>query len=344
MRRGLTILVAVALLAAVLAPGTSYAATSKSKLQKSAKELAGQLAKMRAEFNSAQRDYERSLSRLENTGYRIRAIDRRYAAEGKKLEEAQALLGRRASSLYRGGDEADMTSFIMGAVTFDDLITRLDYIAMITNRDASLIAEIKALRQNLVKTRAELDAQRKERQAEYSQQKATRAVLYKKLAARQGEYNKIQGQLNAALARERASGYVTWAPKGANGMVFPVRGVHSYRNSWGEPRSGGRHHKGTDIMAPRGAPVVATVSGTVMSKYSRLGGKTIYLTGDNGWRYYYAHLNGYVVTSGRVKAGQLIAYNGSTGNASGGAPHVHFQMQYHGGAWVNPYPYLRGME
>ena len=91
-------------------------------------------------------------------------------------------------------------------------------------------------------------------------------------------------------------------------------------------------------MAGAGARrVVATCDGTVSSKEGGLGGKVIYLDGDNGWRFYYAHLSGWAVRSGRVKAGQLIAYVGATGNAAGGAPHLHFQMWTPGGSLVNPY-------
>lgn len=119
--------------------------------------------------------------------------------------------------------------------------------------------------------------------------------------------------------------------------------VVSFVDSWGAPRSGGRTHQGTDLMAPHRVPVFAVADGVVETGTNTLGGNTIWLHSDDGPAFYYAHLDGWVVASGdRVGLGDIIATNGNTGNARHTPPHVHFQHHPNGrsGPPVNPYPML----
>ena len=138
-------------------------------------------------------------------------------------------------------------------------------------------------------------------------------------------------------------------------LLVPVAGISrsALRDSWGDARGGGtRGHRGLDIMAPRGTPVVAVADGRVEKLFhSRLGGTTLYQrSADGGWVYYYAHLSGYApgMAAGRaVRAGETIAYVGDTGDAGPGNYHLHFaitRMRPGEGWWqgadVNPYPIL----
>lgn len=135
--------------------------------------------------------------------------------------------------------------------------------------------------------------------------------------------------LNALIAQ---SGQVT----------FPIAGKYDFIDSWGYARSGGRQHQGADIFSPRHTPVVAVENGTVTQKDNSLGGVTLYLQGDSGNRYYYAHLQARaaMTADGRVEAGAVLGTVGNSGNAAGTPTHLHFEVKPGGGASVNPYPLL----
>lgn len=129
------------------------------------------------------------------------------------------------------------------------------------------------------------------------------------------------------------------------GKTCPVNAATSFTDSWGAPRSGDREHEGVDMVAAREAPLVAIESGTIgRTADSVLGGISIYLTGISGNRYYYAHLDSLapgIVGGASVSVGDLVGYNGSSGNATYDTPHLHFQYAPPGGTWINPYSLVK---
>ncbi len=124
------------------------------------------------------------------------------------------------------------------------------------------------------------------------------------------------------------------------GFLCPIGGPTTFYDTYGAARSGGRRHKGVDMFAPRGTPVVASVSGTVRHRDNSLGGKSYYLDGDDGNRYYGAHLDSYGA-SGYVAAGTVVGTVGNTGNARYTSPHLHFEVMPGGSGSVNPTPIVR---
>jgi peptidoglycan LD-endopeptidase LytH len=120
-------------------------------------------------------------------------------------------------------------------------------------------------------------------------------------------------------------------------ILCPVVGFSAFGDTWGAPRSGGRRHQGVDMIAPTGTELQAVVSGFVEHYSNALGGVTLSLIGDNGNRYYYAHLSEYAGAAGRVEQAAIIGYIGDTGNAVG-VPHLHFEIRPNHGVPVNPTP------
>jgi len=131
-------------------------------------------------------------------------------------------------------------------------------------------------------------------------------------------------------------------------QVFPVQGRCHFSDTWHAPRGGGRLHEGTDIIAAEGRYIYAVEAGTISHVYhDRPGsraGNGVRLTLADGTYFFYAHLQSIaegITTGTRVAAGQILGYNGSTGNA--GIPHLHFEIHPGGGAAVNPFPALRAI-
>src|SRR5262249_17709253 len=136
-------------------------------------------------------------------------------------------------------------------------------------------------------------------------------------------------------------------------MGLPVQGIEreDLRNTFNAVHNG-HPHKAIDIMAPRGTPVHAAVSGMVRKLFiSKPGGNTIYEFDEAGELcYYYAHLDRYAAglrEGMRVRRGDIIPYVGSRGNADARSPHLHFAVfelgpkrEWWKGKPIDPYPHL----
>jgi peptidoglycan LD-endopeptidase LytH len=290
-----------------------------------------------AELQAAEAALAKATDQLAYDKGQLKAADRQ--ASG-----ARAALAGQAAAMYRSGGLA-----IADALLDQDpalVPGRVEMATVLVTRNAQLIedAQVAGDAYRSVLGRVTRGYER----ARTLRDQARAAVG--KLEGGLEEARAVEARLVRLEQRRRAAAKVTPAaspaPAGggsALGSSCILERPYSYVDSWGAARSGGRSHQGTDVMAPHGARVFAIVNGVVSRESSSTnGGIQLYLQGDNGIEYFYAHLSGYAVAAGtRVRAGQLVAYNGQTGNARFTAPHVHFEVHPGGGTPVNPYPYLK---
>lgn len=129
-------------------------------------------------------------------------------------------------------------------------------------------------------------------------------------------------------------------------LPVPVQGVRASRiaDTFGAPRGRDRSHAGVDIFAPRGTPVLSATRGIVVSvREGGLGGRQVWVMGPGGERHYYAHLDGWrtgLETGDLVAPGDPLGMVGTTGNARGTPPHLHYGVYGKDGAY-DPLPLLK---
>jgi murein DD-endopeptidase MepM/ murein hydrolase activator NlpD len=138
-------------------------------------------------------------------------------------------------------------------------------------------------------------------------------------------------------------------------LGLPIAGLKlpDIRDTFDEGRANGKPHEATDILAPRGTPVLAIQDGTIRKLFTSVpGGLTIYeFDPEEIYCYYYGHLDRYAEglrEGAQVSRGQVIGYVGTTGNAPVNTPHLHLaifklgpEKRWWQGVAINPYPVLR---
>ena len=142
-------------------------------------------------------------------------------------------------------------------------------------------------------------------------------------------------------------------------VYFPHEDVTSrFSNDWGDARSGGRHHQGTDIFGIKHSEVLAVADGFILAiDDSPRSGFYVRIAHQDDWESWYLHLDNDSSETDDgaggseaafapglevgmfVTAGTVVGYVGDSGNAEGASSHTHFELQ-DGRRSVNPYPYL----
>jgi peptidoglycan LD-endopeptidase LytH len=307
-----------ALVLGVAVPGgADDLATAKSRMKK-----------MQAALDEATQELNLIESERHFAEQRLQGANSRLGFVRDDLAKARRALSGHVSSLYKAGGTRPLSG-ILGS-SAEVVVSRVEFETILQEGQVAAVAD----------ARIAFDSY----QAAIRDVKAAMASMSRLEARSKATVAKLTRTFEKAKqVTDHLAGFNTTHLVNGRWTSCPVSKPFSFVDSWGAARSGGRAHKGTDIMNPMRNRVHAIVDGVVSRlSTSSLGGISLYLRGDDGNEYYYAHLDSYASRAGqRVKAGELIAYNGQTGNARYTAPHVHFEVHPGGGGAVNPYPYVK---
>ncbi|HEY4378674.1 MAG TPA: M23 family metallopeptidase [Acidimicrobiales bacterium] len=302
-----------------------------------AKELAG----LTATRDAAAAEHDKAVIALAAAVARVHVLDARYRslsgtqrAAIRKVATTRKLMAQRAAEAYMRGVPDD-TELALSSSSVNELAVRRGMLSSILEADVTSAkdyrAAVKELGSRLRHLTADRTTVRKKQRSAEKQVKGTEVLLFG--------------------AQARLSAVQVSADGGQ--FVFPVAEPYNFIDSFGDPRLSGTSqshaHLGCDILAAQGTPLFAVERGVVtqLDGDTGLGGIAVWLKGQSGASYYYAHMMAIapgIVVGSVVDPGTILGFVGSTGDASPSAPHVHFEIHPDGGVAVDPYPFLKTLD
>ena len=301
-----------------------------------------QIQSTRAELNATQKIID-SLTR--DIADKQEELDETTA----ELDDKQALFETRIRVMYENGDTTYL-EVLLSSEDFSDMLTNMEIVSQIMDYDKRIVEEYKALKAQIETQKADLEQAYEEIEAQKKEYKALKAKVDSDLALKKAEAERMlreQDEINdeiAALSRQETAASGGGGGKVYSGsLVWPCPSYSRISSQYGyrtHPISGTRKlHKGLDIAASSGNPVIAAASGTVVKSYfSSSYGNYVVISHGGGLMTAYAHMTRRLVSAGQtVAAGQQVGTVGSTGNSTG--PHLHFEV-YVGGSTTNPMNYF----
>jgi murein DD-endopeptidase MepM/ murein hydrolase activator NlpD len=304
--------------------------------------------------------YGKVESELARTEAKQRSLEKERGDAERIVSQKADALRQRAGYMYKHGGFSSLMGQLLTSNSLGTFIKRMHYISVLGSSDAELVDAVvvnqaradeireqlaaterrqESLAERLASQRESLEERYAEvRQAEQARRRAAQEQLRSRRIADEAKRRQLEATAKGATpARVSSAGRFSR-------FTLPIAGPAGFADTWGAPRSGGRRHQGTDVMAPCGARVVAVTDGQItrLMRHGN-GGIMAYMRANNGDVFLYSHLQSYapgVAAGKRVSAGEQIGANGNTGNARGGPCHVHFEWHPGGGRPVNPYSLL----
>jgi murein DD-endopeptidase MepM/ murein hydrolase activator NlpD len=312
-------------------------------------------------------------AQVASASLRLSAIDAHLGTAQAQLDAARTLLGTEEHQLarevvvyYEFENQSTPLSNLLATGDFNQFWTDLINGGRISARELQTVHLVNSQRQAVQADVVRISADQQKQQDVLSQLHGVEQSLYEERTVRGGAVaylaqlqaqdlrsaqeweaaaNAINGQI-AQLQKEEAaaraagggSGHFIWPDTGPITQGF---GCTSYPFEPYDPACPQKHfHNGLDIAGACGNNILAADAGLAyIEPFMAYGfGNYIIIVHGNGWQTLYGHLAGFATRNGqRVASGQVIGYEGTSGNSTG--CHLHFGVN-HNGQWVNPLAYL----
>lgn len=372
----------------VLSAIDTSAAGSVSSMQKELDDIAKKKEALENELNKISEKKEEELEKKGIIDEQINAtkseigllnnmistLDSQLDAAEKELESAEQQINEnlelsknRIRSAYEQGD-ASMLEIIAQSKNIYDLISKVEIVSRITQKDNELIESIRINKAIIEEKRAEIKADKdksekaaqqlssKKNQLEKKQDASERlideinsdeAATKRAVEAAEKAEEQLQNEIRAALAAASSQGFSGVVDSGD--FMWPLdskyRNITSPFGYRTHPVTGVyKLHSGCDISSSgiRGASIYAAKGGTVMKAgYNRGYGNYVLINHGDGYATLYGHADTLLVSAGQVvNKGDVIGYVGNTGYSTG--PHLHFEVMKNG-EYTNPLSYFSGV-
>jgi murein DD-endopeptidase MepM/ murein hydrolase activator NlpD len=235
-----------------------------------------------------------------------------------KATELRTQVKERAAQLYVRHGSSTAFESTMAAESTEDGLRAAHLTDAIGGQELDAASELRATAAKLTARETELKQQQAELDKTLSDLAPLNDLLQQKLLVASSLYDKVHALVVDGATTKHGTDVST------NASACPVKGVVVFTDDFGVLRSGGTH-PGIDMAALPETPVVAVTDGVWRHDVGGDGGNGAWLTGTDGFSYYYAHFSHYSdAPEGIVAAGTVIGFVGMTGNATG--PHLHFEI------------------
>jgi len=324
-------------------------ALSKNKSQ--ANTLKGQIALIESQVNKLKTDLKITQAKISKTESNIKLYSLKIKEKEQKMKERHAVMARSFRFLAYADNRGFLASLLQSE-KLSDFLNQSEYLASVANglyRDYKILAQDRLEITNLLsgqkESKEDLTDFKKELQSKsrlIENQKQEKNVLLKETKNQEAEYQKIISQIQIKQAQiqkeileleNKLRGEVTGVPPARPGeLAWPLLGrlTQGYgpTSVTGFYNDAYKFHNGIDIALEYGAPIRASLDGTVVAsgdngRYAY--GSWLAIRHSNGLTTLYAHFSTKTVSVGEnVSQGQLIGYEGSSGFVTG--PHLHFTV------------------